>query len=106
MWRLGVRPVPGASPAPGAACVPGRDPRWRAYSGQARGSSGLAWCRSTSVWPRTPRAWRPVVLSQQQSPRKDPDSEREVFRGPGSAILSWAWFVVALIILVDLAVQG
>jgi len=46
------------------------------------------------------------VLSQQASSRKDPDSEREVFRGAGSAVLSWAWFVVAVIILVDLAVQG
>ena len=53
-----------------------------------------------------PRAWRPVVLSQQESSRKDPDSEPEVFRSPGSLILSWAWFVVAGIILVDLAVQG
>jgi hypothetical protein len=46
------------------------------------------------------------VLSQQASSRKDPDSEREVFRSAGSAVLSWAWFVVAAIILVDLAVQG
>jgi hypothetical protein len=46
------------------------------------------------------------VLSQQESSRKDPDSEPEVFRSAGSLILSWAWFVVALIILVDLAVQG
>ena len=46
------------------------------------------------------------MLSQQASSRKDPDSEREVFRGAGSAVLSWAWFVVAVIILVDLAVQG
>jgi len=46
------------------------------------------------------------VLSQQASSRKDPDNEREVFRSAGSAILSWAWFVVALIVLVDLAVQG
>jgi hypothetical protein len=46
------------------------------------------------------------VLSQQPSSRNDPDSEREVFRSAGSAILSWAWFVVALIVLVDLAVQG
>jgi hypothetical protein len=46
------------------------------------------------------------VLSQQASSRKDPDGEREVFRSAGSAILSWAWFVVAIIILVDLAVQG
>ena len=46
------------------------------------------------------------MLSQQASSRKDPDSEREVFRSAGSAILSWAWFVVAVIILVDLAVQG
>jgi hypothetical protein len=46
------------------------------------------------------------VLSQQESSRKHPDSEPEVFRGAGSLILSWAWFVVAVIILVDLAVQG
>ena len=46
------------------------------------------------------------MLSQQASSRKDPDSEREVFRSAGSAVLSWAWFVVAVIILVDLAVQG
>jgi hypothetical protein len=46
------------------------------------------------------------VLSQQASSRKDPDSEREVFRSAGSSVLSWAWFVVAVIILVDLAVQG
>jgi hypothetical protein len=46
------------------------------------------------------------VLSQQASSRKDPDSEREVFRSAGSSILSWAWFVVAVIILIDLAVQG
>jgi hypothetical protein len=45
-------------------------------------------------------------LSQQASSRKDPDSEREVFRSAGSTVLSWAWFVVAVIILVDLAVQG
>jgi hypothetical protein len=45
-------------------------------------------------------------LSQQASSRKDPDSEREVFRSAGSTVLSWAWFVVAAIILVDLAVQG
>ena len=46
------------------------------------------------------------MLPQQASSRKDPDSEREVFRSAGSAVLSWAWFVVAVIILVDLAVQG
>jgi hypothetical protein len=46
------------------------------------------------------------VLSQQESSRKDPDSEPEVFRSAGSLILSWAWFIVAIIILVDLAVQG
>jgi hypothetical protein len=46
------------------------------------------------------------VLSQQESSRKDPDSQPEVFRSPGSLLLSWAWFVVAVIILVDLAVQG
>jgi hypothetical protein len=46
------------------------------------------------------------VLSQQESSRKDPDSEPEVFRSAGSLILSWAWFVVAVIVLVDLAVQG
>ena len=46
------------------------------------------------------------MLSQQASSRKDPDSEREVFRSAGSSVLSWAWFVVAAIVLVDLAVQG
>jgi PH (Pleckstrin Homology) domain-containing protein len=45
------------------------------------------------------------VLSQQQS-REHPDSKPEVFRSAGSLILSWAWFVVAVVILVDLAVQG
>ena len=45
------------------------------------------------------------MLSKQQS-REHPDSKPEVFRSAGSLILSWAWFVVAVIILVDLAVQG
>jgi hypothetical protein len=45
------------------------------------------------------------VLSQPES-RDHPDNKPEVFRSPGSLILSWAWFVVAVIILVDLAVQG
>jgi hypothetical protein len=48
----------------------------------------------------------PPVLPQQKSSRKDPDSDREVFRSPGSIVLSWAWLVVAVIILIDLAVQG
>jgi hypothetical protein len=48
----------------------------------------------------------PPVLPQQQSSRKDPDSEREVFRSAGSMVLSWAWLVVAVITLIDLAVQG
>ncbi len=46
------------------------------------------------------------MLSQQASSRRDPDSEREVFRSAGSSVLSWAWFVVALIVLIDLAIQG
>ena len=46
------------------------------------------------------------MLSQQASSRKDPDSEREVFRSAGASVLSWAWFIVAVIVLVDLAVQG
>ena len=46
------------------------------------------------------------MLPQQESSRKDPEGEREVFRSPGSVVLSWAWFVVAVIILIDLAVQG
>ncbi len=46
------------------------------------------------------------MLSQRASSRSDPGSEREVFRSAGSALLSWAWFVVAVIVLVDLAVQG
>ena len=45
------------------------------------------------------------MLSQQQS-REHPDSKPEVFRSAGSLILSWAWFVVAVIVLVDLAIQG
>jgi hypothetical protein len=45
------------------------------------------------------------VLSQQEA-REHPDNKPEVFRSAGSLILSWAWFVVAGIILVDLAVQG
>jgi hypothetical protein len=45
------------------------------------------------------------VLSQQES-REHPDSKPEVFRSAGSLILSWAWFVVAAIVLVDLAIQG
>jgi Bacterial PH domain len=48
----------------------------------------------------------PPVLPQQPSSRKDPDSEREVFRSAGSIVLSWAWLVVAVITLIDLAVQG
>ena len=46
------------------------------------------------------------MVSQHASSRNDPDSEREVFRSAGSTVLSWAWFVVAVIVLVDLAVQG
>ena len=46
------------------------------------------------------------MLSRQESSRKDPDSEPEVFRSAGSLILSWAWFIVAVIVLVDLVVQG
>ncbi len=45
------------------------------------------------------------MLSQQES-RDHPDNKPEVFRSAGSLILSWAWFVVAAIVLVDLAVQG
>lgn len=46
------------------------------------------------------------MLSQQESSRKDPDSDREVFRSAGAIVLSWAWLLVAVITLVDLAVQG
>ncbi len=45
------------------------------------------------------------MLSQQEA-REHPDSKPEVFRSAGSLVLAWAWFVVAVIILVDLAVQG
>jgi len=48
----------------------------------------------------------PPVLPQQQSSRKSPDNDREVFRSAGSIVLSWAWLVVAVIALIDLAVQG
>jgi len=46
------------------------------------------------------------VLPQQQSSLKNPDNDREVFRSVGSIVLSWAWLVVAVIALIDLAVQG
>ena len=46
------------------------------------------------------------MLPQQQSSRKNPDDEREVFRSAGSIVLSWAWLLVAVIALIDLAVQG
>jgi len=46
------------------------------------------------------------VLPQQQSSLKNPDNDREVFRSAGSIVLSWAWLVVAVIALIDLAVQG
>jgi Bacterial PH domain len=46
------------------------------------------------------------VLPQQESSRKHPDSDREVFRSAGSIVLSWAWLIVAVITLIDLAVQG
>ena len=46
------------------------------------------------------------MLPQQKASRKNPDSDREVFRSPGSIVLSWAWLIVAVIILIDLAVQG
>jgi len=42
-----------------------------------------------------------VVSSQQ-----DRAGGREVFRSPGSLILWWAWIVVAVVILADVAVQG
>jgi hypothetical protein len=48
----------------------------------------------------------PPVLPQQQSSRKNPDDEREVFRSAGSIVLSGAWLLVAVITLIDLAVQG
>jgi hypothetical protein len=46
------------------------------------------------------------VLPQQRSARKKPASDREVFRSAGSIVLSWAWLIVAVIVLIDLAVQG
>jgi Bacterial PH domain len=46
------------------------------------------------------------VLPQQESSRKNPDSDREVFRGAGSIVLTWAWLLIAVISLIDLAVQG
>jgi PH (Pleckstrin Homology) domain-containing protein len=46
------------------------------------------------------------VLPQQESSRKDPDSDREVFRGAGSIVLTWAWVLIAVISLIDLAIQG
>lgn len=46
------------------------------------------------------------MLPQQQSSRKNLDDDREVFRSAGSIVLSWAWLLVAVIALIDLAVQG
>ena len=86
---------------------------WLAYSGQARGFAALdsgpeapasGHLSAATISAATHGA--PSVLPQQQSSRKDPDSEREVFRSAGSIVLSWAWLVVAVITLIDLAVQG
>jgi hypothetical protein len=38
--------------------------------------------------------------------QQDQAGGREVFRGPGSLILWWAWIVIAVAILADVAVQG
>jgi Bacterial PH domain len=46
------------------------------------------------------------MLSRQQASEKDPATEREVFRSPGGMVLSWAWVVIAVAVLADLAVQG
>jgi len=43
----------------------------------------------------------PAVSSQQ-----DLAGSPEVFRSPGSLILSWVWVVIAIIALIDLAVQA
>jgi hypothetical protein len=40
------------------------------------------------------------------SSQRDPAGDREVFRGAGAVVLWWAWVVVAVIVLADLAVQG
>lgn len=42
----------------------------------------------------------------QQSPAQSPAHDREVFRSPGSLVLSGAWLLVAAMILADLAIQG
>lgn len=46
------------------------------------------------------------MLSQQRPPKKDPAADREVFRSPGSFVLSWLWLLIAAAVLIDLAVQG
>ena len=46
------------------------------------------------------------MLSQQRPPKKDPAADREVFRSPGSFVLSWLWLLIAVAVLIDLAVQG
>jgi Bacterial PH domain len=48
----------------------------------------------------------PLVLPQKESSRKNPDSDREVFRSAGSIVLSCAWVLIAAITLIDLVVQG
>jgi hypothetical protein len=40
------------------------------------------------------------------SSRQDPAGDRQVFRSAGSLVLWWAWVVIAVITLADLAVQG
>ena len=40
------------------------------------------------------------------SSQQDLAGSREVFRSPGSLILSWVWVVIAIVALIDLAVQA
>jgi Bacterial PH domain len=40
------------------------------------------------------------------APQASPDTGREVFRSPGSIVLSLGWLVLAVVLLIDLAVQG
>ena len=40
------------------------------------------------------------------SSQRDEAGAREVFRSPGSLVLWWAWIVIAVATLADVAVQG
>ncbi len=56
--------------------------------------------------PSWPRTWRRPWCHNTHRHARTPTASGRSSAAPVRAILSWAWFVVAVIILVDLAVQG